>query len=674
MFWTLKLERGKLILKHGVPSFLLITPDLHPAAEVVAHVGQYLAPLHWSSTPLFKGLFLYLRCCPQSKYKTVRRGEEEMKWALELFSSSGNFKIYVQMSDDKNEEELNQVRRLAVSLSNEIDYKNQRLLEMEHKYNETTATLRQLVVGLTKEIDSQQKSLLEMEQKYSESSTYVKLLVNEIDKLHAEKKKMHSINRKLEGAIECKKKELMQQTKELEESKTHNDLERRNLMNVIEKLEGKLQAQNTVECDNNLHAQINTLRKELDEKTDAMQDLESLNCVLTVKERMTNQELQEARKEAVESLQDMLNGRSNLGIKRMGEIDWKPFQHMCSQKFPGNFKIYVQMSDDKNEEELNQVRRLAVSLSNEIDYKNQRLLEMEHKYNETTATLRQLVVGLTKEIDSQQKSLLEMEQKYSESSTYVKLLVNEIDKLHAEKKKMHSINRKLEGAIECKKKELMQQTKELEESKTHNDLERRNLMNVIEKLEGKLQAQNTVECDNNLHAQINTLRKELDEKTDAMQDLESLNCVLTVKERMTNQELQEARKEAVESLQDMLNGRSNLGIKRMGEIDWKPFQHMCSQKFPGMDWKKISAELCSKWQERLRNPQWQPFKIVMLNGEPQEQIDEDDQNLRELRNEWGEDVYKAVTKALLEINEVNASGRLISVKENATNVGCTLYK
>lgn len=55
----------------------------------------------------------------------------------------------------------------------------------------------------------------------------------------------------------------------------------------------------------------------------------------------------------------------------------------------------------------------------------------------------------------------------------------------------------------------------------------------------------------------------------------------------------------------------------MGEIDWKPFQHMCSQKFPGMDWKKISAVLCSKWQERLRNPQWQPFKIVMLNGEPQ---------------------------------------------------------
>lgn len=47
---------------------------------------------------------------------------------------------------------------------------------------------------------------------------------------------MYSINRKLEGAMECKKKELKQQAQELEESKAHNDLERRHLMNVIEKV------------------------------------------------------------------------------------------------------------------------------------------------------------------------------------------------------------------------------------------------------------------------------------------------------------------------------------------------------------------------------------------------------------------------------------------------------
>jgi hypothetical protein len=74
---------------------------------------------------------------------------------------------------------------------------------------------------------------------------------------------------------------------------------------------------------------------------------------------------------------------------------------------------------------------------------------------------------------------------------------------------------------------------------------------------------------------------------------------------------------AMQSLQNMLTGRSKLGIKRMGEVDWKPFGDICSQKFPGEDWAKISAELCSEWQEKLKNPHWHPFKKVMENGEPQ---------------------------------------------------------
>ncbi|GMY08498.1 factor of DNA methylation 2-like [Fagus crenata] len=462
------------------------------------------------------------------------------------------------MSNRNYEEELNQVRRLAVSLSNEIDYKNQRLLEMENKYNETTATVCRLVVGLTTEIDSKTRSLLEMEQKYSESSAHVKLMVNEIDKLHAEIRQIKSMNGKLVGALECEKKVLKQQTKELEESKAQRDLEQRSFGNEIEKFKGILQAQITVERENNLYAQINTSTEELDEKTDVMQDLESLNCVLTVKECMTNQELQESCKELME------------------------------------------------------------------------------------------INTLTKEIDKKTNAMQDLESPNCVLTVKEQMTNQELHEAHKE-------------SMEANIKIQLQ----------------------LVQLKGKLQAQDTLECDNNLYAQIDTLRKELDEKTEAMQDLESLNCVLTVKERMTNQELQEARKESMEvppskhdnksrclialspvcssmqSLQDMLNSRSQLAIRRMGEIDWKPFQHMCSQKFPGLDCKKISAELCSKWQEKLRNPQWQPFKIVLKNGEPQEQIDEEDENLQELRNEWGEDVYKAVTKALLEINEVNASGRYL---------------
>lgn len=45
-----------------------------------------------------------------------------------------------------------------------------------------------------------------------------------------------SNNRKLDGALKCQKKELDQQAKELEESKAHNDLERRSFLNEIEKV------------------------------------------------------------------------------------------------------------------------------------------------------------------------------------------------------------------------------------------------------------------------------------------------------------------------------------------------------------------------------------------------------------------------------------------------------
>lgn len=41
----------------------------------------------------------------------------------------------------------------------------------------------------------------------------------------------------------------------------------------------------------------------------------------------------------------------------------------------------------------------------------------------------------------------------------------------------------------------------------------------------------------------------------------------------------------------------------------------------------------------------------------QEIVDEDDEKLKELRNEYGEAAFEAVTTALMEMNEYNASGR-----------------
>lgn len=49
--------------------------------------------------------------------------------------------------------------------------------------------------------------------------------------------------------------------------------------------------------------------------------------------------------------------------------------------------------------------------------------------------------------------------------------------------------------------------------------------------------------------------------------------------------------------------------------------------------------------------------MLILVAQMQETINEDDDKLKVLRTEFGESVYKAVTNALLEINEYNPSGR-----------------
>ncbi|XVE99582.1 hypothetical protein REPUB_Repub03eG0212100 [Reevesia pubescens] len=323
------------------------------------------------------------------------------------------------------------------------------------------------------------------------------------------------------------------------------------------------------------------------------------------------------------------------------------------------------------EEELKKERRLVADLVYEIDYKSQQLSEMEHKYNETTATLRGLLDGFIEKINSKDTSLLDWELKYNKT---VRQLRDENSQLHdefvQEIRKVKSENIKLKCALK-------QQTKELEECKSQNDPARRNLLNRMEllkenlprqnvievdktssaQLKDNLPCQNVIEIDKTSSAQIAALRKELEEKSEALQDLESSYNCITVKHCLANQELQDARKESINGLKDMLNRRTTLGVKRMGEIDQKAFEFACSLKFPNDDWQEICAKLCSSWEQNVQDAKWHPFKTILSKGKLQEIVDEDDEKLQELRNEYGEVAFKAVSTALMEINEYNPSGR-----------------
>ncbi|XP_057483925.1 factor of DNA methylation 2-like isoform X1 [Actinidia eriantha] len=305
-------------------------------------------------------------------------------------------------------------------------------------------------------------------------------------------------------------------------------------------------------------------------------------------------------------------------------------------------------------EELQRARRLAMSLAKEVDVKNHRLWEMERKCDETLATLGRMIAEKDR-----------LHQAFAEEMRKMEFIGLQNEKLKLELEcQMRNIhfmrlqNEKLKDDLLNQRQELEQQAKELEKHKAKVDLEKQNLL--VEK--EKLKAQNLFEGDDySLNIQIDALKEELAEKADDLNDMENLNQTLILREHMSNVELQDARKELISVLPNVLD-TTTIGVKRMGEVDQKPFQDVCSQRFSGEDWEVRSVEQSSLWQENVKDPSWQPFRKMMKDGKLQEIIDEDDCKLKELRRLWGEAAYDAVGNALLELNEYNPSGRYV-VKE-----------
>jgi hypothetical protein len=63
-------------------------------------------------------------------------------------------------------------------------------------------------------------------------------------------------------------------------------------------------------------------------------------------------------------------------------------------------------------------------------------------------------------------------------------------------------------------------------------------------------------------------------------------------------------------LEDELNGRTAIGIKKMSELDNRPFLNACKRKYGNRDYEIKGTELVTTWQEEIKNPNWHPFKII----------------------------------------------------------------
>ncbi|KAK4754577.1 hypothetical protein SAY87_002681 [Trapa incisa] len=157
---------------------------------------------------------------------------------------------------------------------------------------------------------------------------------------------------------------------------------------------------------------------------------------------------------------------------------------------------------------------------------------------------------------------------------------------------------------------------------------------------------------------IDGLLKGLQDKEEQLADLEVLRQTLTIKERRSNDELQDARKELITGLQE-LPIRSHIRVKRMGELDSEPFLEAMRLQYNEDEAEVKAYELCSLWEEYLRDPSWHPFQIIQVDGEAKRIIKSEDEKLRGRKEELGEKAYNAVINALVEVNEFNASGSYV---------------
>ena len=105
-----------------------------------------------------------------------------------------------------------------------------------------------------------------------------------------------------------------------------------------------------------------------------------------------------------------------------------------------------------------------------------------------------------------------------------------------------------------------------------------------------------------------------------------------------------------------LPAQGNIRVKRMGQLDGKPFLEFFTRRYNEEEAEERASELCSLWEEYLKDPDWHPFKVITIDGKETEIIKEDDEKLNGLKNEMGEGAYNAVVAALTEINAYNPSG------------------
>ncbi|KAM0828453.1 hypothetical protein ACQ4PT_067543 [Festuca glaucescens] len=326
----------------------------------------------------------------------------------------------------------------------------------------------------------------------------------------------------------------------------------------------------------------------------------------------------------------------------------------------GNLKT----ADGVENEETMKNEKLVASLSCKVNEKNMHLQALKCEYEEITVSLKRMM-----EQREQQLQSYKIQKMQQLSVEHTKTIVDE--------------NKKLRLDLQSMTHELDARSKQLDELAAQTDCDRRNLelekqrnamksnhltlaeqeyqkadenvlklveqhkreketaLNNIKKLNEKLHVSHKLQLDikhlmgklevikltpgnesSESGKRIAELTEELRDKIEEMDYSENYNQGLIVQEKKTAVELQEARKLAIDAIQrfpGQTSGQAHIGIKMIGELDLKAFSNEMSR--------------------------------------------EDDKKLQELKEEYGEEAYAAVTTALTELNEHSSSGSRVPFPE-----------
>ncbi|XP_004287122.1 PREDICTED: factor of DNA methylation 3-like [Fragaria vesca subsp. vesca] len=233
------------------------------------------------------------------------------------------------------------------------------------------------------------------------------------------------------------------------------------------------------------------------------------------------------------------------------------------------------------------------------------------------------------------------------------LLAQERKLWHKEKLQLELKNLELANAIEVKSNEIQQFEKKLQHMKEMATMEQKKterMLSLVEEKKGE---------NEKLHMKVAELEKQLQAVSG---DMEGGKKIIGLsdsfrKEQSYKDELEQTRKALINVLCD--GSKENIGVKRLGDLEWEAFQVAAKREyFVEEEVNGRAKELCSIWENYIGDSNWKPFKVITdMRGRIKEIIDEEDEKLKKLKVELGNEAYDTVITALLEMKEYNPFGR-----------------